>query len=745
MDSPKKRHSDASNKNQGSPRISPKNDSITPPTSAPERMGKSGSSRKLISIEALDGAAAPPLGLKDTKKHHSSKRHSSSSSSKRHVHDEESHWTDSVASSRRSGLVNDHHHKSSKKILDDGDEDIISLDDGDHKLRRHSHKRTSGSRSPHRRSGTYDDGERGSGHHRRSSSSRRLTDKSPSKSPSRRRSSTRRHSKSPTTSPTRRRSSTRRHSKSPSKSPTRSNHRGGGGSSRRDLLERSKSPSRSHRGSSRRDMLQGSKSPSKSHRSRRSLLERSKSPSRSNRGGGSRRDLLTRSKSPSRSSRGGESRRDMLLERSKSPSRSNRGSRRSNLSREGSTRKRNSNNRPSLEDSSKGLPPSVLDDIPNLMEAQQRNKNNVGGLNPQKKKFLTGIIICLMLLLGIAAGVAWFLLTQDDSSETPATLDETAATTSPSVPLEPPSSVPTSMPSDNPTNVPQLFDPPNQEDCFNIRGRAPVSNQDDMILTPFGLDFDVTVVPGALTAFWVDSFMDKFFRTLVPDLTGCDRRQRRRKVLELPSVAESHHQQRQLNGIRYAIGNVNATGEVQLGKSCEDGAPQPCYRFVIKMDLYLKDEDLSNFQLISLVVSIVNPPDSEESLIQRMGLPPSLFEDVAVVLLGSTTESPSAEPSPSPSESPSLVPSAMPSSAPSESPTPRPTLSPTLSPSKQPSRVPSSSPSLLPSTLPSLQPSSRPSLQPSSRPSRQPSSRPSMVPSLAPSASPSIAVPKAPN
>ena len=423
-------------------------------------------------------------------------------------------------------------------------------------------------------------------------------------------------------------------------------------------------------------------------------MEPSKSSSRSNRGGGSssRRDLMDRSKSPSRSNR---SFRRNLMERSNSPS-SRRSSR--HLSTEASTAKRHSHN--SLEERALQI---LNDDIPIFPIKQQ---NAVHEQNSKKKKILIGIIVALFILLGIAAGVSWYLLTQ---SETAAKGEEEEA---PSVSPIAPSNRPTTMapsdsPTDSPTNLPQEFDPPSQGDCLNIKARQPVQGQEDMILTPFGLDFDVTVRPGTDASFWTAAFREAFFRKLVPELTGCNSRRR--------DLSENVH--RQLNEFRYAIGNVNAKIELQMEKICEKSTSYSCYRFVVKMDLYLKGT-LSEYQLITLVLGILNPSGATESLVERMGLPSTVFESVQAVFLGSTTESPSARPSMQPSVEPTKAPSSKPTRVPSSEPTIYLTLTPTKSPTKVPSAAPSQSPS--------KQPSSRPSF----RPSRQPSKEPSLEPTL---------------
>mmetsp|Transcript_44321 Transcript_44321/g.106772 ORF Transcript_44321/g.106772 Transcript_44321/m.106772 type:complete len:325 (+) Transcript_44321:49-1023(+) len=273
-------------------------------------------------------------------------------------------------------------------------------------------------------------------------------------------------------------------------------------------------------------------------------------------------------------------------------------------------------------------------------------------------------IVCIIFLLiaGIAGAAVWYFLLRDKGdSGTSAPLPTGRPTAAPSFRL------PTTAPSDNPTIVPQLFAQPSQEDCALIRNRQRVSNQDSMLATPFGLDFDVSIVEGTDTALWIATFMAALIRNLVPDMTGCSRPRRlleesssnstswqddsssssseyyHRNLIESSWQQDESYHHRNLNEIRYAIGNVNVTGEFQFGRACEDTAPVPCFRFVIKMDLYLKDA-LSNFRLIELVVGLIDPPDSTDTLVERMGLPKSLFERVAVVLLGTTTESPTKAP-----------------------------------------------------------------------------------------------------
>jgi len=406
-----------------------------------------------------------------------------------------------------------------------------------------------------------------------------------------------------------------------------------------------------------------------------------------------------------------------------------------NLSR-GHSKRHHKNSRPSFENRPAAPLLGIDDDgaIPRIIERKD---------DPQKKRLLVGIILCLLILLGIAAGVAWYFLTQVNeenvNTNNPSTNNPSASSRMPS---EVPTLYPTTLSSSTPTNIPLLFDPPNEEDCFNIRDQRPVRKQDDMVQTPFGLDLDVTVQEGTDTQVWLEALTEAVQQKLILDLTGCSTLQRK---LELDS--NEHH--RYLNENRFVIGNANATGEFQIEKECLPSAPQPCFRYVVTMDLYLK-QALSNFELITLVLSIVDPKDSIQTFVERLGLGLSgSFLNVAVVLVGSTTEAPTIQPSETPSMSPSTKPSSMPSSIPTamptKQPTPFPTPFPTQAPSKQPSRNPSLQPSKQPSSQPSLQPSkqpsSRPSRQPSNQPSNQPSSQPSKQPSLLPSVQPSVAPP----
>jgi len=497
-----------------------------------------------------------------------------------------------------------------------------------------------------------------------------------SKSPSR----TRGHSKSP--------SRTRGHSKSPSRTRGHSN-------SPSRTRGHSNSPSRTigHPNSPSRTL---GKTPS--HRSSKNL---SRTPPH--------RSSKNLSRTPSHRS-------------SKNLSPSHRSSK--NLSR-GHSKRHHKNSRPSFENRPAAPLFGIDDDgaIPRIIERKD---------DPQKKRLLVGIILCLLILLGIAAGVAWYFLTQVNeenvNTNNPSTNNPSASSRMPS---EVPTLYPTTLSSSTPTNIPLLFDPPNEEDCFNIRDQRPVRKQDDMVQTPFGLDLDVTVQEGTDTQVWLEALTEAVQQKLILDLTGCSTLQRK---LELDS--NEHH--RYLNENRFVIGNANATGEFQIEKECLPSAPQPCFRYVVTMDLYLK-QALSNFELITLVLSIVDPKDSIQTFVERLGLGLSgSFLNVAVVLVGSTTEAPTIQPSETPSVSPSTKPSSMPSSIPTAMPTKQPTWVPSQFPSHFPTYQPSRNPSLQPSKQPSSQPSLQPSKQPSSRPSRQPSNQPSNQPSSQPSKQPSL-------
>ena len=123
----------------------------------------------------------------------------------------------------------------------------------------------------------------------------------------------------------------------------------------------------------------------------------------------------------------------------------------------------------------------------------------------------------------------------------------------------------------------------------------PVEGQDEMIVSSFDLDFDVTLVEEAADAnIWMDPFMKGVDEHLVPSLAGCPETARRLWM----------RGNRNLANIRHVVANAEASGKYQEGTPCDDGAAEPCYRAVVHLELFLIG-DASSFDSRTLVINVI--------------------------------------------------------------------------------------------------------------------------------------------
>lgn len=294
------------------------------------------------------------------------------------------------------------------------------------------------------------------------------------------------------------------------------------------------------------------------------------------------------------------------------------------------------------------------------------------------------LIWCLAIMVvvafagGVVLGIAITKSSQDSIVDRTMAPTTTASAT-PSTPL--PTQRLTASPSAPPSEL-ILYDPPSEQDCTDIRNRDPVEGRENLTTKIFGIEFDVSVLAESEVETWSGELVGGLEENLVPALAGCSHSIER---LLNDAVIPSMLGVRRLVNIRYVIADATVEEAIasEIDQGCQTGAPLPCYRLTTNLLLYLKGDERSS-SLIDLVNEVVQPDDSNVTLVERLGLS-SFFQ--SVVAVGVTNLNPTAQPS--------VFPSSKPSDQSSESPSMT-TEAPSLLPTETPSLLPTEASSLLP-------------------------------------------------
>jgi len=274
------------------------------------------------------------------------------------------------------------------------------------------------------------------------------------------------------------------------------------------------------------------------------------------------------------------------------------------------------------------------------------------------------------------------------------------------LPLEVPSASPSSSPSirDNSSGS------PSQETCDAIASGTAVPGQDDPIVTVKEYDvlMDVTMdieatdfTSATIFTSATNELEEKIQSLLMPMLAGCTTQRRRLQI-------------------QNSIVNALVVAEHSIGTACLPDSESPCYRYVIHLDVFLKNTDLSTDFSAEILALFREAP-----LVERLGLV-SPFKNIIVVDIfsGSFTTA-SASPSTDPTRAPVTFPT-----------TESPTLLPSRLPSQRPSSAPTATPSLGPTTMPVVGPTLGPTPEPTPGPTPSPTPPPTPGPTLPPTPPP---------
>lgn len=267
-------------------------------------------------------------------------------------------------------------------------------------------------------------------------------------------------------------------------------------------------------------------------------------------------------------------------------------------------------------------------------------------------------VILLLALVAIGGGVAGYLLGQGDSEE--AVVQATPAPSGNSVTTPSPNVQTTVVPTSAPTPF-LIFDPPSDAECFAIANRVPLNDQEFFNTTSVSVSFDVSLTTDQDTNSWLTPFEQGLQSSFVPALAGCPTTRRQRRLLE--KETNYRNLQSEESPSRYAIANADSSLAYLPNESCAIGAEQPCKRVQAIMDLYVKDEYVTFFDVVNIFYDVAG--SDEAANVNVFGLSTDQFQGISIA--GIENLSPTEAPTPNPTGMPTPTP------PPTNPGTPRPT------------------------------------------------------------------------
>lgn len=212
-----------------------------------------------------------------------------------------------------------------------------------------------------------------------------------------------------------------------------------------------------------------------------------------------------------------------------------------------------------------------------LAVEQHMSSGRVTKTNQKKggfsKETIPIVMSVFLILCGIGVGLYFWLGAPSGDDETPV------------------------MPSGSPTepSFRYTYDPPSAEDCQAVLNGLPVENQDELNLMKLEAILDVTTYDemealGPLT----QEILNKTDQFIIPTMVGCFE-----EGMDGGELTDSPN--------RYIVANGRTVEVLDSGDNCVPGSSGACYRLLIHVDMWVKEEDIRIFDLIALVDAIYGP------------------------------------------------------------------------------------------------------------------------------------------
>jgi len=151
--------------------------------------------------------------------------------------------------------------------------------------------------------------------------------------------------------------------------------------------------------------------------------------------------------------------------------------------------------------------------------------------------------------------------------------------------------------------LPLVYDPPTADDCEAIANGEQLFNQTEAIQEPLYVSTDVSFVSeGYDMESLLPDLSDAMKQYFAPTLAGCFDKDRRRNL-----------RRRLSRNPKFSVLNTDIELEYDDDNECNFDSPKPCYRIIVKLNLYLKGQEYIS-DLMSLIYGYGRDPPLVETL-----------------------------------------------------------------------------------------------------------------------------------
>ncbi|KAL3937232.1 MAG: hypothetical protein SGBAC_007620 [Bacillariaceae sp.] len=231
------------------------------------------------------------------------------------------------------------------------------------------------------------------------------------------------------------------------------------------------------------------------------------------------------------------------------------------------------------------------------------------------RRLLTILVILIVTILSFAIGIS-VVLSKNKETISTTTVEYISATPAPTAATTAPTAAPTEA---------LEFLPPSPAQCQQIEAGNEVANQYQMVLKTYQIELDVAIVEFAS----LTTLENRMQAILAPRMAQCDDMFNLRRLRGNSNRIQSP---RRKLASDYLVANAKfSSATLQNNRSCKVGAPQPCYKVIETIDLYLQQEE-SDVSLISLIMDAFDG----EPLVQLLHLEYP-FESVDLIGVSSSS------------------------------------------------------------------------------------------------------------
>ncbi|KAL3927921.1 MAG: hypothetical protein SGBAC_012877 [Bacillariaceae sp.] len=230
------------------------------------------------------------------------------------------------------------------------------------------------------------------------------------------------------------------------------------------------------------------------------------------------------------------------------------------------------------------------------------------------KKWCITAVILILLMVGGGVG-AYFGLNKEPSEDQTTTL-VFPGTSAPLPPMPTPQPF-TPSPTQAPTPNLLVFPKPTPADCLSVISGGQLEGQEFLETREFEIDVIVSMQEVTNETEILDALRLTTQLLIVPELVGCigDGRRRRLSANQDTSRLLRNLQQDTIDPRRYAIANGNFVSNYMSDQNCTSLGDGPCHHVVTTLSLAIKDENESDYLLLTLLTDVYGVEDLKSKLL----------------------------------------------------------------------------------------------------------------------------------